>query len=846
LFFQLISLPQKIIIFPAKINIFKDPQAIYIMKKNYLILVFILTNATVFAQTWPTSLTGRWTFDNPGNLLQATTGNNLVLTGSHTAFPGPASGDGAVAIDIGSYYTCTHGIPANGGGSYVNEYSMMFDVMIDNPKEFHCLYQTNESNSNDGEVFFNPNSQLGISATGYTGFSIKANTWYRVVVTVDLGSSLRYYIDGKLVLDGVSQPVDGTYSLDPTVLFFADENSEDNMIYVAQVALFNASLSQAEVLGLGGFHASNITPYLQSPTTSSNYISWNSYYTASSLVQYGTTPSLGSSQTGSYENIGTSPTINRWHTVKLTGLTADTRYYYRCISGADTSSVFHFRTPPTPGTPGKHIRFAKIGDNQTNTLTSTGILDTIAFLYHQLYGPDWQDSVNFIMNSGDICENGADLGKFMNEYFNPCSGLSPYISSMVSIGNHEGESNYFYQFMKYEDLGGFSERYYSFNLGNCKFIALNTTGTYNFFTQTNWLQDRLNEANADASTDFVFVYNHQPGHSEVWPDGNMAYVEDNVYPLEAACPKMVMTTHGHSHNYERGIIRGTHSSNWDFWEVLSGGAGGDLDRWGMYSNQTDYTEIQKSLDHYNFILVDINMTAKTMFATMYSLGNTDKPRNLQVMDKWHRILNQPAPDKPDGISPELYSSPQPTLIASAFSGSDTLMSSEFQLVSSSGTFSSPLTDVVVDTENYYGDSGSPFYNPVNLYAGLDLTTYSLPSGMLSVGQSYKWRMRYRDKNLRWSNWSDSLQFAVTPVGIADNETNNTFEVYPNPSNGTFTVSLPQNTTCVTVFNATGHMIEKTQSNIQSQMNIALHENGVYFVVVNTDMTTYTKKIIVCL
>jgi len=26
----------------------------------------------------------------------------------------------------------------------------------------------------------------------------------------------------------------------------------------------------------------------------------------------------------------------------------------------------------------------------------------------------------------------------------------------------------------------------------------------------------------------------------------------------------------------------------------------------------------------------------------------------------------------------------------------------------------------------------------------------------------------------------------------------------------------------------------------------LHENGVYFVVVNTDMTTYTKKIIVCL
>ncbi len=814
------------------------------MKKTFLSIIFLVSNAIMFAQTWPTSLAGRWTFDNPGNLLQATTGNNLVLTGSHTTVPGPASGDGAVAIDAGSYYTCTHGIPANGGGSYVNEYSMMFDVMIDNPKEYHCLFQTNQSNSNDGDVFFNPNSQIGISGTGYTGFSIKANNWYRVVVTVDLGSSLRYYIDGKLVLNGVSQPVDGTYSLDPTVLFFADDNSEDNMIYVAQVAIFNTSLSAAEVLGLGGFHNSNITPYLQSPTNSSIYISWNSYYTTSSLVQFGTTPALGSSQTGLYEDIGSSPTINRWHTAKLTGLSADTRYYYRCISGADTSSVFHFRTPPTPGTPGKHIRFAKIGDNQTNTLTSTGILDTIAYLYHQLYGHDWQDSVSFIMHTGDICENGADMGRYMNEYFNPLSRLSPYIPSMISIGNHEGENDYFYKFMKYEDLGGYSERYYSFNLGNCRFIALNTNGLYNVASQTNWLQARLNESDADPNTDFIFVYNHQPGRSELWPDGNSDYVNDYLYPIEAACPKMVMTTHGHSHNYERGAIRGTHTSNWDFWEVLSGGAGGSLDRWGMYTNQTDYPQIQKSLDHYNFILVDVDMSAKTVFTSMYSLGNTDKPRNLEKMDKWHRILNQPAPDKPDGISPELYSSPQPTLIASAFSGSDTLMTSEFQLVTFSGNFNSPLIDVIADVENYYGDSGSPFYNPINLYTGLDLTSYTIPSGVLSVGESYKWRMRYRDKNLRWSDWSDSLQFAVTPVGIADNETNSTFEIYPNPSNGNFTVLLPQNTRCVTIFNATGQLVQKTENNFQSQMNIAMQKNGVYFVIVNTDNKTFTKKIIV--
>jgi len=815
------------------------------MKKISFFLFTLIINTATYAQVWPATTAGRWTFDNPSDLLHATVGTDLVLTGTQSAVTGSASGDGAVAIDVGSYYTCSHGIPANGGGSYVNEYSLLFDIMIDNPKEFHCLYQTNQSNSNDGEVFINPNSQLGISATGYTGFSLKAFNWYRIVITVDLGSSLRYYIDGKLVLEGVSQSLNGNFSLDPNVLFFADENGEDNMIYVSQVAIFSAPLTASEVYGLGGFHSSNITPYLQTPTVNSNYISWNSYDTISSIVQYGVTPGMGSSATGSFEDIGSNPTINRWHTVKLTGLSADTRYYYRCISGTDTSAVYAFHTPPYPGTAGKHIRFAKIGDTQTNTLTSTAIIDTIVYIYEQLYGPDWYDSVSFIMHSGDIMEWGWELGRFMNEHFNPLSGLSPYISTMISIGNHESESDYYYQFMKYDDLAGYAEKYYSFDLGNCRFIALNTSGTYNLAPQKNFLQDRLSDANLNPDLDFVFVCNHQPGHSELWPDGNTAYVLDSLYPLEAACPKMVMTTHGHSHNYERGAIRGTHTGNWDFWEVLSGGGGGALDRWNMYSNQTDYPEIQKSLDHYNFILLDIDMSSKTVFSTMYSLGNPDKPRNLEVMDKWHRILNQPAPDKPFAISPELYASPYPTLTASAFSGMDTLMSSEFQIDLASGDFSNPLLDVTGDVDNYYGDSGSPFYNPVNLYAGMDLTKFTVPSGVLSAGQSYKWRMRYRDKNIRWSDWSDTLQFMVTPVGITDNYIEGSFEAYPNPNNGDFMVLLPQYTSSLSIFNSSGQLVWKTESSFQSVMNINLSEDGLYFAIANTNETTYTRKIIVC-
>lgn len=755
------------------------------IRKYFIIIVLsFITTSQIFAQTWPSSLAGRWTFDNTADLLHASTGSDLVLTGTHTAVNGPVAGDGAVAVDVGSYYTCTHGIPANGGGSYVNEYSIMFDVMIDNPQEYHCFFQTNQSNSNDGDMFINPNDQIGISGTGYTGFSLKANKWYRIVITVDLGSSLRYYIDGKLALDGISQTVDGTYSLDPTLLFFADDNGEDNLIYVAQVAMFSTSLTSAEVKGLGGFHNSNIEPYLQSPAGNSIYISWNSYENASTIVTYGTSVSLGSSATGSYEDIGSTPSVNRWHTVMLTGLQPDTRYYYRCISGNDTSLVFHFRTPPDPGTPGRHLRFLKFGDNQSNVLVSTSIVDTSVYLLKQYYGNDWQDSVSLVMNSGDICQNGADMGRYMNEYFNPFSGLSAYIPCMISIGNHENESSYFYQFMKYENLTGYNEKYYAFNLGNCQFIALNTNGLYNYATQKNWLQTQLNTSSTDANIDFVFINNHEPAYSEIWPDGNTAYVSDDLYPIEAGYPKMVMTTHGHSHCYERGTVLSTHSSNWDFRTVLCGGAGGDLDRWGMYANQTDYPEIQKSIDDHCFILVDVDMNAKTVNTTMFSIGNTDIQRNLEVMDRWHRFLNQAEPDKPNAISPDGVASDTPALTASAFSGSDTLMSSQFQVIPASGSFSSPLINIIRDNENYYGNTGTPDYDPVNLNSGIDLTTYTINAGILTAGETYLWRMRYRDKNVRWSDWSDTLQFLVPPVGLTEQNDNYGISVFPNPTEST--------------------------------------------------------------
>jgi len=817
---------------------------LYLHQFLFILFFFFISNQ-LFAQQWPTSLVGRWTFDNPNDLLNATIGNNLTLTGTHTLVSGFTWSDSAIAIGVGSYYTCTHGIAANGGGSLVNKYSILFDIKIDNPKQYHCFYQTNQENTNDGEVFINPFSQIGISGTGYSGFSLKANEWYRIIITVDLGNSIRYYVDGKLVLDGVSQAIDGRYSLDPNILFFADEDGEDNPVYVSQIAMFNNSLTNNEVRLLSGFHNSFINPYLQSPTPTSIFVSWNSYYGNSTIVKYSTNQSLSESATGTYEDIGNTGSINRFHTVQLTGLQPNTKYFYRCISGSDTSDLYFFKTPPETGVNEGHIRFLKFGDNQTYTLKSTAIVDSVIKTMKQLYGISWKDSISLITSTGDITENGLELGRYNNEYFNPFSKLTAYIPSMVSIGNHELESDFYYQFMKYENFSSNNEISYAFNLGNCQFIFMNTNGLYNNSSQSTWLEDQLELSEQDSLIDFVFIFNHQPGLSELWPDGNNTYTNNILYPIEAQFSKVVLSSHGHSHCYERGDFRGTHDQNWDFRTLICGVAGGELDNWGDYSNQTDYLNVHRSFDMYGFLLVDINMGTKTVEATFYTVGNDNKPRSVMAMDHWRRYDQMNRPGKPDPIEVyELTPNQLSFFITTNHWGDDTTMSTQIQIISGNGDFSNPMIDSVQHFENYYGDSGAPNYDPLQLFEYQNIYQLNLDFSIFNIENEYKCRMRKRDMNLKWSDWSDTLSFTPSTVSIdPDKNSNLDLVIFPNPSTGKLTI-LSGVTMNVKLINQLGkNLMESKIDPGNNSLDLSKLNDGLYFIQYQINHKMKTKKII---
>jgi len=201
-------------------------------------------------------LKGYWKFQDSKNLTKATVGNNLTLSGTHSSITGPAFGDTAARIGLGSYYRYAHNIAPNGLGDSVNQYTLMFDFKVPNFNRWHTFYQTDTSNKNDGECFIRPNSGtnpggIGTATTGYTTAPINAKQWYRLMVSVNLNNFFRFYLNGKLILEGDTQEVDGRFALLPQILFFADNNQEDDTIDIASLAIFDTCLSSSDIAKIG-------------------------------------------------------------------------------------------------------------------------------------------------------------------------------------------------------------------------------------------------------------------------------------------------------------------------------------------------------------------------------------------------------------------------------------------------------------------------------------------------------------------------------------------------------------------------------------------------------------------
>jgi hypothetical protein len=795
------------------------------MKSKVTIFLFYILFVLSFQSNAQENLAGHWTFDDAANLTTAAIGNNLILMGNHSAVPGPDENDGAVQIGVGSHYIAPHGIPANGWGSNVNEFTIVMDIKVAQLNQWYCLYQTNQTNQNDGECFINPSGRIGVGATGYTNDIFEPDEWYRIAVVVRNGYEYDYYVDGQLALIGSHGSIDGRFSLGVTVLFFADENQEDNLLDVADIKLFSKSLSAEKIQELGGYgHEINDDPptdlhtYLQTPTATSIFVCWHDIPNTNSHIEYGQTEALGFNLNGTVHQFND---LYRWHWAKLENLQPETGYYYKIVLDSLESPIRRFRTQPPDGNNSGHIRFAVVGDNRTDIDRHTWVMENMKTKMVELYGENYEDSVNCVLNVGDIVTNGNNLSEYRAEYFNPISSLSGNVPFMVSIGNHEREAQHYYDYMKYEDVGGSEgEKYYSFVIGRVLFVAINSNSSLRNAAQIEWLDNLLNSAQQNENIDWIFTFCHHPGRSELWPDGNTNYVQYQVIPTLLKYDKVDALMYGHSHNYEQGA---TQEGNIRL--LLSGGAGSALDRWRMYSNQTNYPEIQRSFDHYCYVIFDIDIVNKKYQATTYSLGHLDKILDNVVIDEFYRDkANELPPEKPSALYPEAGTIAYPPLIlqASGFSGSHDLMSSHFQLSGFQGNYSFPLVNKIRDFEDLYFDTAAPNYEIIDLNEGIDLTKINVSILNLEQGATYYWRVRYRDKNLQWSEWSEESSFIFEPPSrVEENlkfniQKNELHTNYPNPFNSSTIINFDLKESAsieIIVFDINGKIVRNLDSGI---------------------------------
>jgi hypothetical protein len=243
--------------------------------------VIVLASSLSFAGT------AQWEFD--GNLSSSTGQAPLEAAG----FPGVAGAPGVAfetaiiggeeaqvaRLSRGTALAVLHGFPANGGGAYVNQYTIILDLMSPGIGDWISLYQTNEaynddtssydlSDSNDGDWFINPEGGIGIS--GVYGGALTANTWYRIALVVDLAAgTYTSFIDGAQVQQLVGQGLDGRFALytpsDPDpydwFLLFADETAaaaEMGEIVIGSFQFRDAAATAAEIAALGGPTAAGI------------------------------------------------------------------------------------------------------------------------------------------------------------------------------------------------------------------------------------------------------------------------------------------------------------------------------------------------------------------------------------------------------------------------------------------------------------------------------------------------------------------------------------------------------------------------------------------------------------
>ena len=495
-------------------------------------------------------------------------------------------------------------------------------------------------------------------------------------------------------------------------------------------------------------------PWVQRVTRDEAWILWRGDDDA--VVEWGTDSGLS-------HDSPVSTSSGEIHHARLAGLEAATRYQYRLRHDEGSTETFTFSTARASAEAG--FSFVVISDSQHDGSHPERLRETVEqgivpWVQDEL-GAELDQALDLVLVVGDLVNDGWEEDQWRDEFIGQAQGLMTAVPFYAAIGNHEANSPLYFDHFLLPDNGseGFPEHWWYLDRGNARIIGLNSNAPYTGETQKAWLAATLDEACGVEDIDFVFASMHHPWHSELWPPGESDFPGEVIEQLDAfatSCGKPAVHFFGHTHGYSRGQSRdATHL------QVNVATASGNIDYWGEY-DQIDYDEFTVSLDEYGFVVVELTAgDTPSMQLRRIGLGDEYEPADKVQRDAVRLLRDPTAPAVPEARSPASTVSPHCIQLASSpycDPDGDLQGASQWQVATSCEGFDTPVVDRWVQHQNLYMDE--------DLQAG-DHLGDELVAG-LTPGQSYCWRVRYRDQGLAWSAWSTPTAFETSQSELGEN------------------------------------------------------------------------------
>lgn len=526
-------------------------------------------------------------------------------------------------------------------------------------------------------------------------------------------------------------------------------------------------------------NAQNLDPYLQAATPNSIYVNWKTVNNTESKVLYGATPTalnqIANGTTKILSDVG-YPANYYYHSTKIEDLQPNTKYYYKVITGSESSEVLSFRTMPLAGqaatTEGK-LRFLVLGDNQMRNLPRFDTLVNQAKRkIIQKFGPTDapSDHIALTVMVGDQVDVGT-LDHYENVHLKKNKALSGLIPIQTLVGNHEtygtlGMQAYYDHFvldeMEYKNINSGTEDYYANQVGNVLFIALDTEHTSN--AQLLWVNEVMNQAKVDPTVDWIVSLGHRPYQAEQYIGDISPWVRNTVMPILTSTPKHILHIGAHHHLYHRGQLKNTPT-----YQIISGGVAWDQ-YWGM-AVEEDYEDVQKTIPNWAYQIIEVDVNTGSFDVETYSMGSNFEYKDNVLIDKFYHIKGKTAPHTPSittALNGQEVNLPLEIETSAYSTDSDELLNSTEFLISKTADFTMIERSVYRDFENLFGPLGDRTDESIDLNEGLDITKLTLAENGIPNGIYYI-KYRQRDRNLNWSNWSEVKSFEIVNSNFVDAE-----------------------------------------------------------------------------